>query len=604
MKFQVKITLLLLATSLTPLLIGIFTSYTQTESQIYSDVTSRLQRVAVIQKSRVKNTIERYLENTNLIISRTTLRNNLAKYSSSTSSQNQKEITQIILDAKNSTPLILKISIVGLDGVVVSSTKESEVGKESTGRWFDIAKQTSIVDEVFTDEAGILAVRGAGPMFLNDNLIGVVEINFKTDPLSEIVEDYTGLGTTGESFVVTADTQRNAIYLTPLRFDKEATLTKTQIGEPVNIPLLAAISGRESLFTGDGIIDYRGKSIFAATSYIDQLKWGIVAKIDKDEALQSVSNLKNVSALIVIITSAVVLAICFIISRYISHPILKLADSARQIARGNYSIRSDIKSSDEIGQLSGSFNQMAASVQKREEEAKVVERAKDEFFTIGSHELRTPLTVILGNVSMMKQDLLEKFKDTQLTEMLTAIERAGARLNSIVDDLLEVSSFQMGKISFKKEKFDMMAALKEVVEVLSKEAQAKGLSTTVKDPESNLAEALGDVLKVKQVLTNLIQNGIKFTDKGGVTLELSQTDGFLNVKVIDTGRGIPSENQKLLFGRLQQAGDDLLSRESEGTGLGLYISKFLVEGMGGKIWLAKSEVGKGGSTFIFTIPSA
>ena len=121
-------------------------------------------------------------------------------------------------------------------------------------------------------------------------------------------------------------------------------------------------------------------------------------------------------------------------------------------------------------------------------------------------------------------------------------------------------------------------------------------------PVEAIPEVYADLDRVRQILINLIGNGIKYTDTGGVKISLKNVPGFVNVYISDSGRGIPPQNQVLLFHKFQQAGSSLYTRDtSKGTGLGLYISKLMVEGMGGKIWLESSIPGKG-SVFAFCLP--
>jgi signal transduction histidine kinase len=239
-------------------------------------------------------------------------------------------------------------------------------------------------------------------------------------------------------------------------------------------------------------------------------------------------------------------------------------------------------------------------------EAQVLNRSKDEFFSIASHELRTPLTVIRGNTSMMLQ-FYEAFLDKQpeLKSMIADMHAASSGLIDIVNDFLDVSRLEQGKMKFINDDIAIDKIIEGVVYELSVITQQKGIYL-----RSNL-RTLGalpkvhaDAGKVKQVLYNLVGNATKFTEQGGIELQVSHDAHFVKITVIDSGRGVPKSNQKLLFRKFQQASNSLLTRDTtRGTGLGLYISKLMITQMGGKITLEHSEEGKG-STFSVTLPVA
>jgi len=234
-------------------------------------------------------------------------------------------------------------------------------------------------------------------------------------------------------------------------------------------------------------------------------------------------------------------------------------------------------------------------------ETKAAERSRDEFFSIASHELRTPLTAIRGNTSMIQQYFGDQLKDPSLKEMIGDIHDSSVRLITIVNDFLNTSRLEQGKIDFKIETVDPADLVHEVI----KELQAGGMGAKV-PLESNL-KAVPDVLadrdRLKEVLINLVGNAVKFTDAGSVTVGLALDGKNVKLSVTDTGKGIPVGSQGLLFHKFQQASNNILTRDAtRSTGLGLYISKLLMTGMGGEIFLEKSADGEG-ATFTILIPA-
>jgi|GEM_PF-5538246 len=237
-------------------------------------------------------------------------------------------------------------------------------------------------------------------------------------------------------------------------------------------------------------------------------------------------------------------------------------------------------------------------------ETKIMERSKDEFFSIASHELRTPLTAIRGNTSMIQQFYAEKIKDPELSEMIGDIHESSTRLIEIVNDFLDTSRLEMGKMEFKKESFDVVDLARNTIKEYLTTGSMKKLYLKIEDPTSPLPAVLADRNKVKQILINLIGNAIKFTEVGGISLKFEKADNFVKVFVSDTGKGISPASQNLLFRKFQQAQDNILTRDTtKGTGLGLYISKMIIQGMGGEVKIESSEIGKG-TTFSFTMPIA
>ncbi len=237
-------------------------------------------------------------------------------------------------------------------------------------------------------------------------------------------------------------------------------------------------------------------------------------------------------------------------------------------------------------------------------EAKVMERSRDEFFAVASHELRTPLTAIRGNTEMILDMFREKITDPEVREMLADIDTSSIRLIKIVNDFLEVSRLEQGKAGVKTELFNISDVIIKVVRDLQGVVSEKNVVLYYVKQDASLPKVSADINRTEQILINLISNALKFTSSGSITVEVKKEDSRLKVAVQDTGIGISEQNQPLLFRKFQQAGEKVLSRDvSKGTGLGLYISKLLAEGMGGTIELEESALGKG-STFCFSLPTA
>ena len=232
------------------------------------------------------------------------------------------------------------------------------------------------------------------------------------------------------------------------------------------------------------------------------------------------------------------------------------------------------------------------------------EHARDQFLSFLVHELRTPLTAIRGNSELIEEYFQDALKDERLHEMVGDINSGSKYLLQMVNQFLDMARIEEGRIEYDLQQFDAVQVIRETVQSLSVIATKQALDLRLEAAADLAIEVVADPNRVKQVLTNLIGNGLKFTQKGGVAVGLKQTDEMLEVSVIDTGAGIPAESRAGMFQKYFQASNNPLRKDSaKSTGLGLYVTKLMVEGMGGEISLAKSEPGQG-STFVFTLTLA
>lgn len=343
------------------------------------------------------------------------------------------------------------------------------------------------------------------------------------------------------------------------------------------------------------------------------------------------------------------------LQRFISEPLLLLAEATDKIANEkNFSMRVYSPSKDEIGMLYQGFNRMLEEVEHRDEmirktneqledrvkertleleqahaetefinnqlletneklkssieeakqlavEAQAASKAKSEFLAAMSHEIRTPMNGVIGFTNL----LLDSSLDETQRDYANTIKSSGESLLVIINDILDFSKIEAGKFFLDSTPFDMAATCNEVVELLSEQANAKNLELKLFYEPDARKHLVGDPGRIKQVLINLLSNAIKFTESGFIHVRVEKTvvdkhpDG-LKVSVTDTGIGIPTNKQNLLFEKFSQT-DASTTRKYGGTGLGLAICKELVSLMNGKIGF-KSKEGNG-SVFWFTLPA-
>jgi signal transduction histidine kinase len=307
-------------------------------------------------------------------------------------------------------------------------------------------------------------------------------------------------------------------------------------------------------------------------------------------------------------------------SEYLGHlPQLALPSSRSEAAipliagdqlLGVFDLQSDVENSfgeDEIRIHTTLAAQVAVALQnailyaeqlETTERLREVDRLKSEFLASMSHELRTPLNSIIGFADVLLEGIDGQLNE-RMVEDVTLIRDSGRHLRSLIGEMLDMSKIEAGVMELYYEKIDVPALAEEIIANAQSLAKDKDLVFDLQiDPELQIIEA--DRTRLMQILLNLISNAIKFTEKGEITLSMSQNNGELVASVQDTGIGIEQDDIPKIFEQFRQV-DGSPTRKAGGAGLGIPISKSLVELHGGKMWV--ESVPGIGSTFSFTIPA-
>jgi len=238
-------------------------------------------------------------------------------------------------------------------------------------------------------------------------------------------------------------------------------------------------------------------------------------------------------------------------------------------------------------------------LRKANVQLKKLDAAKSEFISIASHQLRTPLTVIKGYISMMLEGNFGALTKPE-TESLEKVFLSNERLIQLVENLLNVSRIESGRLQFDFKQIDLNNMVASVVEELSGNAKKKNLILQYKPPAEPLPKFKLDEEKIRQVVMNLIDNGLKYTKQGSITIKLELVNNKVKFSVADSGMGIRPEDMGNLFKKFSRGtGTSLI--HTEGTGLGLYVARMMVEAHHGKIWAESDGEGKG-SRFCFELP--
>src|SRR5499427_2079488 len=292
------------------------------------------------------------------------------------------------------------------------------------------------------------------------------------------------------------------------------------------------------------------------------------------------------------------LVLGYAISWSLIGPVQRMDARLKEITSGDFSGRVEIPNRDELGALAGNLNRMSEELGRLYQQIEAASRHKSEFLANMSHELRTPLNAIIGFSEVLLERMFGELNAKQ-EEYLNDVLTSGRHLLSLINDILDLSKVEAGRMELQATAFDVPATLDGCLTLVRERATRHGIGLTL-DVEETLGPLVADERKIRQVVLNLLSNAVKFTLEGGrITLHAARADYAVLISVTDTGIGIAPDEQEAVFEEFRQVGADH-AKKSEGTGLGLALARKFVELHGGRIWVA-SELGKG-STFTFTIP--
>jgi signal transduction histidine kinase len=295
---------------------------------------------------------------------------------------------------------------------------------------------------------------------------------------------------------------------------------------------------------------------------------------------------------------ALALVLGYAISWSVIGPVQRMNARLGEIASGDFAQHVRVVNRDELGTLAGNLNRMNDELGRLYRELETASRHKSEFLASMSHELRTPLNAIIGFSEVLQARMFGDLNDKQ-AEYIDDIIVSGRHLLALINDILDLSKVEAGRMELELTRFDLPLALETTLALIRERATRQGLRLELTVDE-RVGPVVGDERKIRQVLLNLLSNAVKFTPEGGwVAVRTAPVDGAVEIAVSDAGIGIAAEDQAAVFEEFRQVGNDT-ARRREGTGLGLTLARKFVELHGGRIWVT-SEIGRG-STFTFTLP--
>jgi two-component system, NtrC family, sensor kinase len=443
---------------------------------------------------------------------------------------------------------------------------------------------------------------------------GVIVADVDLSSVSDIIAR-ARVGTTGYAYAVDG----RGVLITHRDINLVLRRTSFAALPQVRAALTSKSSRSETATVGR---DQDGTKVLSAYQTVKPLGWRVFVEEPLSEAYAPLRAAIWRTAFLLIAFLLLAVATSVFLARRLVRPIESIQVAAAKIGSGELDQRIEVSSNDELGALADEFNRMAAQLQESYSglELKVEERThelglalnaldmksheleaasqhKSDFLANMSHELRTPLNAILGFSQVLREEMVGEVNEKQ-AEYLDDILSSAHHLLSLINDVLDLSKVEAGQFELEIAPFSLRDSLERGVVMVRERATRDGVRIALAaDPDADVVK--GDERRVRQVIFNLLSNAVKFTPEGGVVdVSAKRVDGEIHVSVTDTGPGLAPGDHERIFDEFQQTGAGIEQRE--GTGLGLALSKSLVELHGGRIWV-DSELGRG-STFVFALP--
>ena len=580
MEKNLALTLLSLAT-LIIIALFVFNAYTLTKTitaDSISTVSEKLTSLADSTKQQIGLYLEEHTEKMEVVATQQDLTN--------------EELTGI-MNLQND---FYEIFVLDPNGTVIRSTDMSQVGKDkSNDSYFINGKISSYIKPAYFSETTNKETIAIATPFHSGVLVGRVDVI----KLSELVYDREGLGKSGEILLAYTNMNGDAVFFTEQLFGDENS--KIISKEDTEKPITQAVLKKEELFLDAK--DYNNGSVIVVTRYIEEADIGMVVKMNRAEILGRTNGINNQ---IWYFTAGIILAI-FIAGLIF---IFLLTKSLRKEVRDKTAELQDktIALQDKTDELQINVEHlkntktailnMMDDLNETNKHLKDLDEAKTNFLNVASHELKTPLTAMSAYLDVLDDDK-GSFNEEQKMG-LDAIKRNSNQLKMLINNILEISRIESGRFEVNITEVDVKAKILLAVDNLKILAENKNLSIKTEIAE-NLPKIMTDDMRFDEILNNLISNAIKFTDTGSITIkaDVEKSGKFITLRIIDTGVGIPEDKLNNLFQNFYQV-DSSISRKYGGTGLGLALTKKIVEHQGGTINV-ESLPGKG-TTFTFNLP--
>ncbi len=469
------------------------------------------------------------------------------------------------------------------------------------------SSEEPIINEFGEYEKDVPTLLISAPIYSDVGLEGVLTARVNVFKIDTGVIEYVTDFHSGDAFMVNSDgllLSRSAFPQDIVNFVERRPELELRVFDPKNqelTKLFQSADKNKPITIVDGYNDYRGTPVIGSINQIQDTDWFFIFEIDEAEAYQEFVVLQILVGYTLSIIAIVVFGTSLHFSKTFARPIIDLKESAEEISSGNLDSPIKAKGSYEIVKLSESMEQMRKTIKNQIEELKEIDIAKTEFLNMISHEFKNPLIPIIGfSQALQKPKLFGEVNSKQL-DSLKKISTNAERLHSMIIELLDIQNLELGTMEFDYGKFKVDELMREVCKKFESKIIERKIQLVNTTQDSIVIQS--DELRIKQVLSHLIDNALDFVPKENGKIEIcaQEVDDSVSFFVKDNGVGIPKEKQKNLFKKFYQVSQGH-TREHGGVGLGISICKGIITKLSGKIWL-ESEVGKG-TTFYFTIPKA
>jgi signal transduction histidine kinase len=433
----------------------------------------------------------------------------------------------------------------------------------------------------------------------SDEQVGVLAGRLRLEALSDVMTTRVGMGETGETYLVMEADNR---LITASRFEGYP------IGEPYTSAGIERVLAGENGF--DTYPDYRGIPVIGFYRWLPELQAGMLAEIEEAEALLAIEEARLSGIVAAIGVIAVAIAIGGGLTLWLTRPVTRLTKVATAVIEGDYSQHTPVTRHNEIGQLTHAFNTMTDKLvstindlDQRVRElgiananAQDAARLKDEFLAVMSHELRTPLNASIGLLGLLK---MGKRLTPEDEDMVNRARANNERLMVLINNILDLSRFEAGRMDIISTDVNLHKIVQKLHSEMEVLAQQKQLDFNIQIEDDVPPVIRADIDGITKIISNLLSNALKFTERGRVDLHIFTEGNQLTIQVTDTGIGIPPHLQETIFESFRQA-DASPTRAYGGSGLGLSIVQKLCKAMDGSIRV-ESTVGQG-SRFIVNLP--
>jgi PAS domain S-box-containing protein len=357
MKIQTKLIVSFLLLTIPLLVITNIFFYIGGKKALTHQILNHLESVASIQQHRIHDIAVQNIERLNLVTSRTQLRISLEQLLATGDQSHLVKISKILRDAKASIPDFKNIYVYSPEGVFIASTEPPGLRKtQAHDNIIVLGRERNRGDLFYLDSNQNISQYLAGPLYQGNSFLGVLLIDAKVDNMVKSISDYTGLEKTGETVLAAKDKNGDSVFIMPTRFDRQAALRLIIPKNDAKIPINTAFSGKGILLTDAK--DYRKVPVLAATRHIESFDWGLVVKIDKEEAFAPLHRISTLLSAILMGEVSLILFLSYYLAKQITKPIVRLTEVAHTIAEDKFEKQADESLKDEIGVLATAFNKM------------------------------------------------------------------------------------------------------------------------------------------------------------------------------------------------------------------------------------------------------